>query len=85
VGALIPDEVYAPEMEESALCSEWLNRFPYLNGILHDVDKTFLRRAQLLHVTVAKDAVAFVNGLDILTAASGLNLNAASALPVDYA
>jgi hypothetical protein len=49
------------------------------------VDKTFLRRAQLLHVTVAKDAVAFVNGLDILTAASGLNLNAASALPVDYA
>jgi hypothetical protein len=72
VGCIIPDEVYDERMEGTSFCPNWLGRWQYLAGLLHNVDKDFLRRAQVLHDVVAADAKAFVTGLDVLAAASGL-------------
>jgi hypothetical protein len=72
VGALIPDEAYDSRMEGSSLCESWLAKWPFIDGLLHDVDKRFLRSAQLLHDSVAADAGTFVTGLDLLAVAYGL-------------
>lgn len=74
VGCLIPDDLYRDVLEGYPLDRDWLDRFPSIDEYLRDVDKKFLRSAQLLHDSVARDAESFLIGLDVVALLFGLEV-----------
>lgn len=75
VGALIPDTMYRDGMECKGV-AQLRQEFPVVDGFLWNVDTKFLEDAQKLHDSVAKDALAFVRGLDIIARLHGLTVPA---------
>lgn len=74
VGCLIPEALYDEKLEGSKINVDWLKNNPVIAGLFANVDLQFLRAAQVLHDGVAKDAKAFVRGLDVIAALKGLNV-----------
>lgn len=75
VGCLIPDGIYTPAFEGTALYG-LLKKSPLLKGYLWDVEPEFLANAQYAHDKLARDARAFVTTLDLLARAHGLQVSA---------
>jgi len=53
IGALIPDDIYDPDMEGNDIIS-LLNKYPSIKNLFEGVDKTFLDKLQQCHDSIVR-------------------------------